>query len=185
MQLQNIQGFKPANPATLEHLRLAQKHGVMFLKSDDGRDWYECQKLFQSDTIKLCYDGSNIIRSITSGSSGHDVSSLWPLNMNVAEVRNTTANRRADINGGWLFVDGEIIRREATGEELVLRAENEKAKRIADATATIVMLTDAVELGIATDEEAARLIEWKKYRVLLSRVDAKNAPQITWPELPA
>ncbi|MGK4356727.1 tail fiber assembly protein [Enterobacter cloacae] len=34
---------------------------------------------------------------------------------------------------------------------------------------------------MATDEEIARLGEWEKYSVLLSRVDVRNAPDIEWP----
>ncbi|EHH6603082.1 tail fiber assembly protein [Escherichia coli] len=36
-------------------------------------------------------------------------------------------------------------------------------------------LLDAVELGIATDEETSLLAAWKKYRVLLNRVDKSTA----------
>ncbi|MGN7914853.1 tail fiber assembly protein [Enterobacter cloacae] len=37
---------------------------------------------------------------------------------------------------------------------------------------------------MATDEEIARLVEWEKYRVLLSRVDVRTAPDIEWPAPP-
>ncbi|HDD9578086.1 tail fiber assembly protein [Escherichia coli] len=37
---------------------------------------------------------------------------------------------------------------------------------------------------MATEEEAAALIEWKKYRVLLMRVDTSKAPDILWPPQP-
>lgn len=40
---------------------------------------------------------------------------------------------------------------------------------------------DAVDAGIATDEETAALTEWKKYRVLLMRVDTAK-PE--WPTPP-
>ncbi|EAA2712373.1 tail fiber assembly protein [Salmonella enterica subsp. enterica] len=35
--------------------------------------------------------------------------------------------------------------------------------------------------GIATDEEKSQLAEWKKYRVLVNRVDTSNPD---WPEQP-
>ncbi|EDS6428695.1 tail fiber assembly protein [Salmonella enterica subsp. enterica] len=35
--------------------------------------------------------------------------------------------------------------------------------------------------GIATDDEKAKLAEWKKYRVLVNRVDTSNPD---WPEQP-
>ncbi|MBF9816671.1 tail fiber assembly protein, partial [Enterobacter roggenkampii] len=37
----------------------------------------------------------------------------------------------------------------------------------------------------ATDEEIDGLSKWKKYRVLLMRVDISKAPDINWPEIPA
>ena len=52
------------------------------------------------------------------------------------------------------------------------------------ADAEIAWRQDAVDAGIATTEEAAALAEWKKYRVLLMRVDTDTAPEIIWPEQP-
>ncbi|EGJ8136539.1 DUF4376 domain-containing protein, partial [Salmonella enterica] len=74
-----------------------------YLKSEDGQDWYECQKHFADDTLKFTYDDNGVITCIT-----RDVSGLWPVGLSVAEVPDTTANRRADISGWWGF-DGEKI----------------------------------------------------------------------------
>ncbi|MEY0289881.1 tail fiber assembly protein, partial [Providencia rettgeri] len=41
-----------------------------------------------------------------------------------------------------------------------------------------------VQNSMATDEEKAQLIAWKKYRVLLNRVDTSLALDIDWPEKP-
>jgi predicted regulator of Ras-like GTPase activity (Roadblock/LC7/MglB family) len=54
---------------------------------------------------------------------------------------------------------------------------------MASATAAIAPLQDAVDLDIATDEEKTILTEWKKYRVLLMRIDTSSAPDIEWPVL--
>ncbi|HAH6919014.1 TPA: tail fiber assembly protein, partial [Escherichia coli] len=43
-------------------------------------------------------------------------------------------------------------------------------------------LQDAVDLDMATEEEKLSLTKWKKYRVLLNRVQPENAPNIEWPE---
>ena len=45
----------------------------------------------------------------------------------------------------------------------------------------IAWLQDAVDAGIATAEETAALSEWKKYRVLLMRVDSAKP---VWPKPP-
>ncbi|MDA4396305.1 tail fiber assembly protein, partial [Escherichia coli] len=44
--------------------------------------------------------------------------------------------------------------------------------------------SDCCWLEIATEEEKALLAAWKKYRVLLNRVDTSTAPDIEWPEEP-
>ncbi|EPO1520873.1 tail fiber assembly protein, partial [Escherichia coli] len=36
-----------------------------------------------------------------------------------------------------------------------------------------------------TEEEASLLTAWKKYRVLLNRIDTSTAPDIDWPTIPA
>ncbi|CDH00630.1 tail fiber assembly protein [Xenorhabdus bovienii] len=66
----------------------------------------------------------------------------------------------------------------------VRQAEFHKQKLLIDIFYRITPLQDAIELGIATDEEKAALIEWRKYRVLLNRIDCSIVPDIVWPEQP-
>ncbi|MCT8341895.1 MULTISPECIES: tail fiber assembly protein [Photorhabdus] len=67
-----------------------------------------------------------------------------------------------------------------TKEELISIAEVQRAQFISLANEKITPLSDALELGIATDEEMLLLKEWKKYRVMLNRVDTSKAPEIDW-----
>ncbi|WP_273802774.1 tail fiber assembly protein, partial [Proteus vulgaris] len=69
-------------------------------------------------------------------------------------------------------------------EQLIAEAEQKKQSLLAEANNAIAPLQDAVDLDMATDEEKAQLTKWKKYRVLLNRVDASLAPDIAWPEKP-
>ncbi|SFN72295.1 virus tail fibre assembly protein, lambda gpK [Izhakiella capsodis] len=68
-----------------------------------------------------------------------------------------------------------------TQEQLLAAAEYKRSKLMAEATQTIDTLQDAVDLDMATDDEKQSLASWKKYRVLLSRVDCTKP---TWPERP-
>lgn len=170
--MQNIKNFSRGNPVTIEQMVLA-KHNVLFLFSADGREWYESQNLFSAETIKFTYDNDNIIRSISK-----DVSMLWPENMSVAEVPDTTANRRADINGGWVFDGDKISPRIYTPEELQWQAESKKKTLLAAADTAIAPLSRAVKLGIATEKEEKMLTELERYSVLVSRVDTAK-PE--WP----
>ncbi|OWO83029.1 phage tail protein [Photorhabdus luminescens] len=55
---------------------------------------------------------------------------------------------------------------------------------LTNANNCITPLQDAIDLDIATDAEKQKLIEWKKYRVLLNRVDCSAAPEIDCPKAP-
>ncbi|ECW3056309.1 DUF4376 domain-containing protein [Salmonella enterica] len=102
--MQNIKNFTQGSPKTPEQLELANKHRVLFIFSEDGQEWYEAQKQFAPNTIKFSYDSDGVIRSIS-----RDVSALWPVGLSVAEVADTTANRRADISGRWGFDGTDVI----------------------------------------------------------------------------
>ncbi|WP_426576727.1 tail fiber assembly protein [Xenorhabdus stockiae] len=71
-----------------------------------------------------------------------------------------------------------------TPEQLQQQAESEKRYRLSQATIAIAPFQYAVDLQMATEEEKASLLAWKKYCVLLSRVDCTTTLNITWPEQP-
>ncbi len=78
--------------------------------------------------------------------------------------------------------DGKgIVERIYTEQELTAFAEAEKAKRLVAASKVVAPLQDAADLEMATDEEKARLLSWKKYRVMLNRVDTAKPD---WPQAP-
>ncbi|WP_244149793.1 tail fiber assembly protein, partial [Xenorhabdus thuongxuanensis] len=55
---------------------------------------------------------------------------------------------------------------------------------MSQAANTITPLQYAVDLKMETDSEQSTLIAWKKYMVLLNRVDCSTAPNIDWPKAP-
>lgn len=71
-----------------------------------------------------------------------------------------------------------------TQEKIIAEAISKKNQLRLMADGEITWLQDAVDAGIATDEEKALLTAWKTYRVLLMRVDASKAPDIEWPTTP-
>ncbi|MBZ6393739.1 MULTISPECIES: tail fiber assembly protein [Pantoea] len=71
-----------------------------------------------------------------------------------------------------------------TTAQMVEIADNQKSSLMAEATVAIAPLQDAVDLEEATDNEKTQLTAWKKYRVLLNRIDTSIAPNITWPTKP-
>lgn len=73
---------------------------------------------------------------------------------------------------------------EPTQDEVIEQAEAKKAQLLEKASLEIGPLQDAVDLDIATDDEVKKLSSWKKYRVLVNRVDTNQALNIAWPEIP-
>ncbi|ARV51709.1 tail fiber assembly protein [Escherichia coli] len=174
--MQHLINITAGNPKTVEQYQLTKNFDVVWFFTEDGKNWYEEQKYFADDTIKIAYDKDNIIRYVEK-----DVTAIRPDGLSVVEVADITANRRADISGNWMFKDGKVIKRIYTAEELQQQAEIRKARLLADAESVILPLERAVRLNMATDEERSRLESWERYSVLVSRVDPAN-PE--WPEMP-
>lgn len=82
--------------------------------------------------------------------------------------------------------DGEMWIKDAQAEKdfHTDMAERELKKRMDLAINTISILQDAVDFEMATDFEVESLKAWRKYRVLLSRVDTSKAQDVDWPVLP-
>ncbi|WP_413493885.1 tail fiber assembly protein [Morganella psychrotolerans] len=72
-----------------------------------------------------------------------------------------------------------------TPEQMIAAAEIQKQRLLSRATTVIAPLQDAVDLDMATPEEEALLKEWKKYRVMLNRVDTSPGADVIWPMPPA
>ena len=144
--------------------------GVMFLQSDDGKDWYECQKLFGEDTLKVVYDTSGYITS-----SAIDVSTLWPAGMSVAEFSLGEVPEGFNQDGHWVYADGKIV-------PMPVDPKLIRNNLLNQAVVAIAPLEDAVEYKVATDAEIAKLKEWKLYRLALSRLDLTS--EFTWPTQP-
>ncbi|MET4878659.1 tail fiber assembly protein [Morganella morganii] len=93
-----------------------------------------------------------------------------------------------EIQEGWVAITKKeyqkLIKPSPTKEQQIEQAEAEKQLRISEAAVTIAPLQDAVDLDMATPKEEALLKEWKKYRVMLNRVDTSTAPDIIWPIKP-
>ena len=87
----------------------------------------------------------------------------------------------------WSQVITAEAKAQAAAEQLLATVVSEQAQRRAVADAAIAPLQDAVELGEATEAETALLIDWKRYRVALSRLpDQDGYPNdIDWPAPPA
>lgn len=62
-----------------------------------------------------------------------------------------------------------------TPEEIIAKNKLEKQKRLDTANKTIEILQDIIDLDMSEGDEIAQLKLWKRYRVLLTRVDVNSA----------
>ncbi|WP_191922303.1 tail fiber assembly protein [Pantoea agglomerans] len=94
----------------------------------------------------------------------------------------TALPEQPDVN--YLYSEGVFTAPITDAENAALIASSRLAAEMDESNRTIAPLQDAVDISIATDEETTRLSEWKRYRVALSRIDIKHAPDIEWPVKP-
>ncbi|EAR9461682.1 tail fiber assembly protein [Salmonella enterica] len=102
------------------------------------------------------------------------ISSPGPLPENVTSV---SPDGKYQKWNGKAWVKDEVAETAARLRE----AEGTKSRLLQTAAEKIAPLQDAVDLEIATDDEKVQLDEWKKYRVLVNRVDTTNPD---WPDVP-
>ncbi|YAP79409.1 tail fiber assembly protein [Xenorhabdus stockiae] len=168
--LKNFQSYQPDNP----------KFGdCSYIQSADGVDWYEAQKLFAPETLKVVYDANGVVINYST-----DASMLFPNGFSVVELDKGHAPDGLNVHGDWQYDGEKIVERVYTPAELQQVAEEQKRTLMARASNTLSPLQDAVDLGMATSTEKAALTAWRKYRVLLNRIDCTFAPDIDWPEQP-
>ncbi|TDL54693.1 tail fiber assembly protein [Pantoea ananatis] len=101
--------------------------------------------------------------------------------LTISEYRPTPYHTWDDQNNKWVINDEGLKSQKV---DQVQFAAQMKAELMAGATKQIDPLQDAIDLDMATDEEKMQLTAWRKYRVLLNRVDTFTAPDITWPSIP-
>lgn len=154
--------------------------GALYLQDEDGQDWYEAQKDFQEDTLKIQFNAQGIITSMSQ-----DVSALWPVEQSVTEVVIADIPKGLDIHGGWVFDGNKISARVLPPEELQAQVAAQKQQLMTQALMAMLPLEKAVKLNVATEEEKAQLDLWEKYCVLLGRVELVKAPKVKWPKPPA
>lgn len=180
---QHIKNFKlTSTPPDNDFTRNAPP-GTLFLVSEDGQEWYECQQLFSPDTAKIMYDADGVIwgvvnKPVSQRGDIYAVSMLWPVDMSVVEMDVDLCPDNCRGDGKWCYIDNCI---KEIPVDYIGIAESKKSQLLAEAENIIQLLKRAVRLGMATDKERTRLEAWERYSVLVSRVDTAK-PE--WPQKP-
>lgn len=136
---------------------------ILYLKSECGKDWYECQKKYKENTLKIMVDSQGRIISVSK-----DISMLFPENCSVYEVKNVNItevyekelyyfndsiveNNRKNRD---IFIENKII---------TLDSEKEKARNFRKKLFEILDLLEVKVLNQRieiTKEENEELKEW-------------------------
>ncbi|WP_347253228.1 tail fiber assembly protein [Leminorella grimontii] len=120
--------------------------------------------------------------------SAYEASGTWPIDAVTVDeaVFNEFSGsspegkiRATDNNGFPCWIESPS----PSQEQLIAVAEVKKRQLMMAANALITPIVDAIDLGIVTTEELRLYDEWRRYRVLLSRVDTSASP-VNWPTPP-
>ncbi|KNI13192.1 phage tail protein, partial [Salmonella enterica subsp. enterica serovar Muenchen] len=152
----------------------AYSHLPQYFIDENGLDFYNSIDTFKLK-YKLCiHPDTKVIHSVSE-----DISTLYPAGFDIVESDSLPYDDI--ISGKYQFVDNKIIPRTYNEVELTQITNAEKSKKLKLANEKIRPLQDAVDLGIATDEEIQKLGAWKRYRVEINRIDTSNLLDISWP----
>lgn len=149
----------PANSTEIKPLPVKEKFSQIF----DGEKW----KYIQDNRGKTAYDTSTKepIAIVKIGVVPDGFTLLKP-------------NEFDKWNGTEWVLDSDkknsfIIKQNQATKELLL----------SEVTVKIATLQDAIDLDISENGDTEKLKMWKKYRILLTRIDI-NQVDIEWPEMP-
>ncbi|EOK4654441.1 tail fiber assembly protein [Shigella boydii] len=161
----HLKNITVGNPKTAEQYQLTKQYDVTWLFSEDGKNWYEEQKNFASDTIKMVYTGDGRVVWV-----GKDVTGIEPRNASVIEVPDITANRRITAPGYWFYRNDEFV------FDYRLKAEDERDALLAQVRARTGEWEEDLLLGLISDEDREKL---KAYRIYAKSLQAMDFSAIT------
>lgn len=179
-RVNKLQEYRP------EYLRFGE---ASYLRDDKGVDWYDSQKNFAKDTLKVAYDpDSKIVMGAGFNLGNPEVpDSFWPAGLSVAETYYYPSDFVLE-NGKWVFDEeaNAVKLKVDTLEEVTAKVEKEIKQKIQDTMLLINPLQFAKDLEEITEDEAARLKALQKYVILLNRVPQQETypTGVVWPEIP-
>ncbi|EFO1600412.1 tail fiber assembly protein [Escherichia coli] len=161
----HLKNITAGNPKTAEQYQMTKQHGITWLFSEDGKNWYEEQKNFASDTIKMVYTGDGRVVWV-----GKDVTGIEPRNASVIEVPDITANRRITALGYWFYRNDEFV------FDYKLKAEDERDALLKQVSIMTSEWEKDLLLGLISDEDREKL---KAYRIYAKSLQAMDFSPIT------
>ena len=156
----HLKNITAGNPKTAEQYQMTKQHGITWLFSEDDKNWYEEQKNFASDTIKMVYTGDGRVVWV-----GKDVTGIEPRNASVIEVPDITANRRITAPGYWFYRNDEFV------FDYKLKAEDERDALLKQVSIMTSDWEKDLLLGLISDEDREKLKAYRMYAKSLQAMD--------------
>ncbi|KDT07995.1 tail fiber assembly protein [Escherichia coli] len=175
----HLKNITAGNPKTAEQYQMTKQYGVTWLFSEDDKNWYEEQKNFASDTIKMVYTGDGRVVWV-----GKDVTGIEPRNASVIEVQDITANRRITVPGYWFYRNDEFV------FDYKLKAEDERDALLKQVSIMTSEWEKDLLLGLISDEDRDKLKAYCLYAKSLQAMDFSTIADkssynaIEWPVSP-
>ncbi|HEY4438699.1 MAG TPA: tail fiber assembly protein [Lelliottia sp.] len=188
--MQNIQNFKPFTPSKELLKTYDDGSGEIpaFTISEDGHEWYSCQKLFSDDTVKIKYDQGGVIvavvdKPVPARGNTYAVSMFFPEEgESVAELAIDDYPAGVTLDGTWKFDGKKIFQDVQVINERTLRFNSNKLNGLASrASAAIAAIQASAAVGNPRDGDSDNLLQLQLYLDVLRDVDL-SAP--AWPPEP-
>ncbi|WFX78613.1 tail fiber assembly protein [Escherichia coli] len=161
----HLKNITAGNPKTAEQYQMTKRHSIVWLFSEDGKNWYEEQKNFASDTIKVAYNERGRVVWV-----GKDVTGIEPTNVSIIELPDITTNRRITAPGYWFYRNDEFV------FDYKLKAEDERNALLQQASSMTSEWEKDLLLGLISDEDREKL---KAYRIYAKSLQAMDFNIIT------
>ncbi|HHD8975353.1 TPA: tail fiber assembly protein [Escherichia coli] len=161
----HLKNITAGNPKTAEQYQMTKRHSIVWLFSEDGKNWYEEQKNFASDTIKVAYNERGRVVWV-----GKDVTGIEPTNVSIIELPDITTNRRITVSGYWFYRNDEFV------FDYKLKAEDERDAQLQRVSIMTSEWEKDLLLGLISDEDREKL---KAYRIYAKSLQAMDFSPIT------
>ncbi|HAI0054133.1 TPA: tail fiber assembly protein [Escherichia coli] len=161
----HLKNIAAGNPKTAEQYQMTKRHSIVWLFSEDGKNWYEEQKNFASDTIKVAYNERGRVVWV-----GKDVTGIEPTNVSIIELLDITTNRRITAPGYWFYRNDEFV------FDYKLKAEDERDALLKQVSIMTSEWEKDLLLGLISDEDREKL---KAYRIYAKSLQAMDFSTIT------
>ncbi|EKY6638699.1 tail fiber assembly protein [Escherichia coli] len=175
----HLKNITAGNPKTAEQYQMTKRHSIVWLFSEDGKNWYEEQKNFASDTIKVAYNKRGRVVWI-----GKDVTGIEPTNVSIIELPDITTNRRITAPGYWFYRNDEFV------FDYKLKAEDERDALLKQVSIMTSEWEKDLLLGLISDEDREKLKAYRIYAKSLQAMDFSTIADktsynaIEWPASP-